>query len=55
MQVMEDDLSLKLICTRCGGPILPGQVFLNRDHAPIHSESADCDPEEGYNPHMDTE
>ena len=55
MLLAEDDVSIKLTCSACGGPILPGQPFIYRDSQPIHSESADCHPEEGWNPHMDTE
>jgi hypothetical protein len=57
MLVMESDTSTKvrLICGNCGGPIRPGQPFIGSDIRPVHSESADCNPDEGWNPHMDTE
>lgn len=55
MLILEDDVAVTLICTQCGGPILPGQPFLDRDECPVHSESADCNPDEGWNPHMEVE
>jgi len=55
MLVIENDASTTLICQLCGGPILPEQPFITRDNHPIHSESGDCRPDEGWNPHMDTE
>jgi hypothetical protein len=55
MLVMENDTAVALVCTLCGTPILPDQAFITRDAKPIHSESGDCDPDEGFNPHMDTE
>jgi hypothetical protein len=53
--LIEDDASITLTCITCGGPILPGQPFIYRDNQPLHSESRDCRPDEGWNPHMDTE
>jgi hypothetical protein len=55
MLVMENDAAVKVVCAICGGPILPGQPYIKDEGDPIHSESGDCDPEEGWNPHMDTE
>ena len=55
MLLTDDDLSIILVCSACGGPILSEQPFIYRDNQPLHSESADCRPDEGWNPHMDTE
>jgi hypothetical protein len=55
MLVMENEVAVTLVCRLCGGPILPGQAYINHDNYPLHSESADCNPNEGWNPHMDTE
>ena len=56
MLIKDDDTSTTLVCRYCGGPILPEQPYImNSDHYPVHSESADCHPDEGWNPHMDTE
>ncbi|MDR3764296.1 MAG: hypothetical protein P4M01_09400 [Acidobacteriota bacterium] len=44
-----------LLCSACGKPIQPGQPFIERDHHPLHSESADCQPEETWNPEIDVE
>jgi hypothetical protein len=55
MFLIENDASTTLVCQACGGPIFPEQPFIYRDSQPIHSESADCSPEEGWNPHIDVE
>jgi hypothetical protein len=55
MLVMDNNVSAVVICQLCGGPILEGQPYIKSDNHPVHSESADCDPAEGWNPHMDTE
>jgi hypothetical protein len=55
MLVMENDTSVTLVCSLCGTPILRDQTFITRDNKPIHSESGECDPEEGRNPNMGTE
>ena len=55
MLVADSDASTILVCHICGGPIRPGQPFIYRDELPIHSESGDCNPEEGSNPLMDSE
>jgi hypothetical protein len=53
MLVMEDDVAVALICINCGGSILSGQAFIDRDNIPVHSESGDCDPGEGSTPRID--
>lgn len=55
MLIMENDTLVTPVCTLCGAPILPDQAFIIRNSKPIHSESDNCDPEEGRNSHMDTE
>jgi hypothetical protein len=55
MLLSDNDAVTIMVCSVCGGPILPDQPFIERDHHPIHSESADCDPDEGWNPHIDAE
>lgn len=55
MLLSDPDAVTLMVCSVCGGPILPDQPFIERDHHPLHSESADCDPNEGWNPHIDTE
>lgn len=56
MHVADETQSVTLlVCSVCGGPIHPGQPFIERNHRPIHSESADCHPEEGWNPPIEVE
>jgi hypothetical protein len=55
MLLSESDAATALVCAVCGGPIFPDQPFIERDKHPIHSESADCDIEEGWNPHIEGE
>ena len=55
MLVMENEVSIRVVCAICGGPILPGQAYIECNNRPVHSESEDCNPDEGWNPHMDTE
>jgi len=55
MLLSDNNTATTLVCAICGGPILPDQPFIERGHRPMHSESADCNPEEGWNPHMETE
>ena len=55
MLVSENDSATLLVCSVCGGPILPDQPFIEREGRPIHSDSADCCPEEGWNPPIDVE
>ena len=55
MLVVESDAATILVCRVCGGSIRPGQPFIFRGEQPMHSESGDCDPDEGWNPPMDTE
>jgi hypothetical protein len=45
MLIQDDDASVKLLCSLCGRPILAGQAFIKRNNRPIHSDSADCDPD----------
>jgi hypothetical protein len=55
MLLSENDAAIARVCAICGGPISPDQPFIERNHHPIHSESADCDTAEGWNPHIDAE
>ncbi len=55
MLVVDRDASTILVCRACGGPIRPGQPFIYRDDQPIHSESGDCNPQEGWIPPEDSE
>lgn len=55
MLLSDNDALTVLVCAICGGPILPDQPFIERDHQPIHSESIDCNPQEGRNSHIDAE
>jgi len=55
MLIQDDDASVKLLCSLCGRTILPGQAFIKRNNRPIHSESADCDPDKAPKPRKDTE
>lgn len=53
MLVMENDAAVALVCIECGGPILSGQAFINRNNIPLHSESGDCGTDEVSAPNMD--
>ncbi len=55
MLLVGKENSTQLICSVCGGPILTDQPFIERGGHPLHSESSDCHPEEGWNPHFDAE
>jgi hypothetical protein len=55
MLVFDNDAATILVCRVCGGSIRPGQPFIFRGEEPIHSESGDCDPDEGGNPQLDPE
>jgi hypothetical protein len=52
MLVRENDTTVVLICNLCGALIQPDQPFIERGSLAIHSESADCDADEGRKPNI---